>query len=396
MTTELLPRSSGILLHPSCLPGPFGIGDLGPMAYRWVETLAAMKQTWWQILPLGPAGESGSPYQSFSAFASDIKLLSPELLEREGLVSNSLWAGKQFREERVDFGQVYSFKTALLRTAWESFQSGKAAHLKNDFESYTKREDGWLNDYALFRAIRESLGGLGLSEWPKNLLLREPAAMAAAGQKLADVIGLCKFGQFLFDRQWEALRKFAADRNVKIIGDASIFVAQDSADIWAHAEQFLLDADRKPVVVAGVPPDYFSEDGQHWGNPIYDWKRMAETGYAWWCARLARLLKQVDLIRLDHFRGFRASTDCAGRLATDRGRSGVDHSRRDCLEGPAWFTRDAGIAVCPGRSDKPALAPQLRYQLLLLHGNTRQRDHQWLVWRLAGEGSALPVPDDRA
>jgi 4-alpha-glucanotransferase len=304
MTTVSLPRSAGILLHPSCLPGPFGIGDLGPMAYRWVETLAAMKQTWWQILPTGPAGESGSPYQSFSAFANDIKLLSPELMEREGLVSNSLWAGKQFRDDRVDFGQVYAFKTALLRAAWENFQSGKAAHLRNDFETYAKREEGWLHDYAMFRAIRESLGGLGLTEWPKNLLQRDPAAMSATQQKLADTIGLVKFGQFLFDRQWEALRKFAADRNVRIIGDASIFVAQDSADIWAHAEQFLLNSDRKPTVVAGVPPDYFSADGQHWGNPIYDWKRMAETGYAWWCARLARLLKQVDLIRLDHFRGF--------------------------------------------------------------------------------------------
>jgi 4-alpha-glucanotransferase len=304
MPTPSLPRSAGVLLHPTSLPGPFGIGDLGPVAYRWVETLAAMKQSWWQVLPLGPIGASGSPYQSFSAFASEIKLLSPELLEQDGLVERSLWAGKSFPNDHVDFSQVSTFKAALLRSCWDSFNGGKAAQLKPDFEAYASKESGWLNDYALYTAIRESLGGIPLADWPKNLLQRDPAALAKAEKDLADAIGMHKFGQFLFDRQWEALRKFAANRGVKIIGDASIFVALDSADVWHNADQFLLTPDRKPTVVAGVPPDYFSEDGQHWGNPIYDWKRMAETNYEWWCARMLRQLKQVDLIRLDHFRGF--------------------------------------------------------------------------------------------
>ena len=301
--TTAIPRSAGILLHPSSLPGPFGIGDLGPVAYRWVETLAAMKQTWWQILPLGPTGASNSPYQSFSAFASEVKLLSPELLERDGLVSAALWAGKRFPEDTIDFGLVNPFKTDLLRIAWENFDRGAAAHLKDAFASYMAQNAPWLKDYALFMAVRESLG-VPVTEWPKDLRRRQPAAMDRAARELVDAVGRHKFGQFLFDRQWSALRGFAAERGVKLYGDASIFVALDSADVWAKPEQFLLTDDLQPTVVAGVPPDYFSADGQHWGNPLYNWKRMEETGYDWWCERMLRQLKQVDLVRLDHFRGF--------------------------------------------------------------------------------------------
>ena len=233
-----------------------------------------------------------------------IALLSPELLERDGLVSASFWAGKHFPDDRVDYGLVNPFKAALLQQAWDSFPSGKVPHLKAEFAVYTEREASWLDDYALFTAIRDSLGGLALPDWPKALLHRDPAALGNARKELADSIGMHQFGQFLFDRQWLALKEFAKDRGVRIIGDAPIFVAPDSADVWANPDQFLLDSDRKPTVVAGVPPDYFSEDGQHWGNPIYDWKRMEETGFAWWIARMMRQLKQVDLVRLDHFRGF--------------------------------------------------------------------------------------------
>ncbi|MCI0702681.1 MAG: 4-alpha-glucanotransferase [Planctomycetia bacterium] len=304
MSTLFLPRSSGILLHPTSLPGAFGIGDLGPVAYRWVETLSAMKQSWWQILPLGPTGAGDSPYQSFSAFAGNINLLSPELLQQDGLVSPELWAGEQFSNDWVEYERITPFKTKLLRAAWNSFQSGKSQWLQHDFQNYCNAEASWLNDYALFMAIRESLGGAGLTAWPPDLLRRNPVALTALEKELAAEVQMHKFGQFLFDRQWSSLRKFAAERKVQIIGDAPIFVALDSADVWANPDQFLLDADRKPIVVAGVPPDYFSEDGQHWGNPIYDWARMETTGFAWWCARLLRQLKQVDLIRLDHFRGF--------------------------------------------------------------------------------------------
>jgi 4-alpha-glucanotransferase len=304
MTTPTLPRSSGILLHPTSLPGPFGIGDLGPVAYRWVETLAAMKQTWWQILPLGPTGAGDSPYQAFSAFAGGIKLLSPELLAQDGLVAPSFWAGKQFPNDHVDYGLVNPFKTALLHEAWTNFRGGKAAGLKDDFARYAEDEASWLEDFALYTAVRDALGGLPLQDWPKDLLRRDPVALASVEKELADQVQMHKFGQFLFDRQWAALKTFAAERGIKIMGDAPIFVAPDSADVWARPDEYLLDPDRNPTVVAGVPPDYFAADGQHWGNPIYDWRRMEETGYAWWVARLARQLKQVDVVRLDHFRGF--------------------------------------------------------------------------------------------
>src|SRR6185312_7014733 len=197
-----LPRSSGILLHPTSLPGPFGIGDLGPSAYRWIETLAAMRQRWWQVLPLGPTGAGDSPYQSFSAFAGNINLLSPELLERDGLVASSFWAGQQFADDRVDFDRVGPFKSALLRAAWDAFRGGRAPHLRGDFTAFEEAESPWLNGYATYMAIRESLGGRDLIEWPADLLHREPKALAAVEKPLAAEIAMHRFGQFLFDRQW--------------------------------------------------------------------------------------------------------------------------------------------------------------------------------------------------
>jgi 4-alpha-glucanotransferase len=304
MNPDLPRRSAGILLHPTSLPGPFGIGDLGPAAFRWVDLLAAMRQSWWQILPLGPVGDSASPYQSFSAFAGNIQLLSPELLERDGLVNSLLWAGKSYPDDRVDFPRVAEFKAALLRAAWDGFRGGRANHLKSDFLTYCEVEKHWLDGYALFMAIHESLGGTHLPDWPVDLLKRDPVAIAAVETPLASEIQMHRFGQFLFDRQWTALRKYAAENKVGIIGDAPIFISPDSSDVWTNPDQFLLDASRRPKVVAGVPPDYFAEDGQHWGNPIYDWSKMKTDGYAWWTARLKRDLKHVDLVRLDHFRGF--------------------------------------------------------------------------------------------
>jgi 4-alpha-glucanotransferase len=350
MSTPTLPRSAGVLLHPTSLPGPFGIGDLGPVAYRWVETLAAMKQTWWQILPLGPTGAGDSPYQSFSAFAGGIKLLSPELLEREGVVSASFWTGKHFPDHEVDFGLVNPFKTDLLHEAWRNFTGGKGSHLEGEFEEYREREAAWLDDFALYTAIRDSLGGKPLQEWPKELLRRDPVALATARKNLAGEIGMHRFGQFLFDRQWAALRAFAAERGVKVMGDAPIFVAPDSADVWANPDQFLLDAERNPTVVAGVPPDYFSADGQHWGNPIYDWGRMEETGFAWWVARMVRQLKQLDLVRLDHFRGFAQAWHIPASAKTARKGKWIDgpglklfERLREALGGLPFLAEDLGL-----------------------------------------------------
>jgi 4-alpha-glucanotransferase len=301
-----LPRSAGVLLHPTSLPGPFGIGDLGPEASRWVETLAAAKQTWWQILPLGPTGYGNSPYQSFSAFAGNVTLLSPELLTRDGLLAEGFFGGKQYRADRVEYDAVAPAKAAMVREAWSRF--GSRAHpLRGAFDEYREREKAWLPDYALFMAVREAFGGAALASWPTDVRRREPAALAELGKTLAGEVMIHTFGQFLFDRQWGELKAFANAKGVKVIGDAPIFVSGDSADVWAHPEQFLLNADGEASVVAGVPPDYFSEDGQLWGNPLYDWDAMERDGYRWWAARLRRQLSQVDVIRLDHFRGFAAA-----------------------------------------------------------------------------------------
>jgi 4-alpha-glucanotransferase len=302
------PRTSGLLLHPTSLPGPFGVGDLGPEAHRWVQTLAAARQSWWQVLPLGPVGSGDSPYQAFSAFAGNVVLLSPEWLVRDGLLDQSALHGVSFPADRVDYERVTPFKKALVRQAWDRFRDGRGpAGLRDEFDQYRHKQAGWIDDYALFMAVRDSLGGAGLADWPADVFHRQPAALAALERELAAEVMMHRFGQFLFDRQWSELKRFANQHGVRIVGDAPIFVSGDSDDVWANPDQFLLGPDRKPTAVAGVPPDYFSPTGQHWGNPLYDWGRMAATGYAWWVARVRRLLDQADLVRLDHFRGFVAA-----------------------------------------------------------------------------------------
>lgn len=301
-----LPRSAGVLLHPSSLPGPFGIGDLGPEAFRWVETLAAAKQSWWQILPLGPTGYGNSPYQAFSAFAGNVNLLSPELLVRDGLLPEGYFHGKAFPADRVDYDAVAKAKADMVREAWQRFGS-RSHSLRGAFDEYREKEKAWLPDYALFMAIRAAFGGVSLAEWPTDIRKRMPAAVAELEKKLAGEVMIHTFGEFLFDRQWGELKRFANGKGVKLIGDAPIFVSGDSADVWAHPEQFLPSGVGDSGVVAGVPPDYFSEDGQLWGNPLYDWATMEKDNYRWWAARLRRQFSQVDLIRLDHFRGFAAA-----------------------------------------------------------------------------------------
>ncbi len=317
-----LPRSSGVLLHPTSLPGPYGVGDFGPEASRWVETLAAMKQTWWQILPLGPTGFGHSPYQAYSAFAGNITLLSPDLLVKDGLLPDGYGAGQSYPTERVDFDRVTAAKAAMVREAWGRFVGG--SKLKAEFEQFREREKSWLADYALFMAIKAALGGVALKDWPTEMRTRQPAALAAMENELASEVKIVEFGQFLFDKQWGELRAFAADHGVKVIGDAPIFVSGDSADVWAHPEQFLLNADGTGSVVAGVPPDYFSEDGQLWGNPLYDWATMEQTGYRWWADRLRRQFAQVDLVRLDHFRGFAAAWHVPAGETTAKNGTWVD------------------------------------------------------------------------
>ncbi len=303
---ETSPRGSGLLLHPTSLPGPFGIGDLGPAAYAWVDTLVRAGQKWWQVLPLGPTGYGDSPYQCFSAFAGNPYLVSPESLVQDGLISASDLADLHFPEDRVDFGPVIQFKVSLLQRAWERFRAGAAAALKPELETFCDESAAWLDDFALFMALKDEHGGASWLTWEAPLVQREPAALDAARARLADGVRQHEFRQFLFFKAWRALKAHANTQGVRLIGDIPIFVSSDSADIWAHPEIFQLDANRQPVAVAGVPPDYFSKTGQLWGNPLYDWDALKANGYDWWVQRFQATLQQVDLVRLDHFRGFEA------------------------------------------------------------------------------------------
>jgi 4-alpha-glucanotransferase len=312
-----LPRTAGVLLHPTSLPGPYGIGDLGPIAYEWVDVLAAAGQTWWQILPLGPTGYGDSPYQCFSAFAGNPYLISPELLRRDGLVGPLDLLTPRFSADHVDYGPVIRFKQSLLTRAWENFQAGAAPALREPFAAFCDRESSWLDDYALFMALKDYHQGGWWLDWPSELILRKPAALDKARKQLANGIGRHRLGQFLFARQWAALRQYAHEKQIKFIGDIPIFVSIDSSDVWANPEMFQLDEqEHKPTVVAGVPPDYFSATGQLWGNPHYNWPAMKKTGYYWWIARFRKTLEQVDLIRLDHFRGFEAAWEVPAGNAT--------------------------------------------------------------------------------
>jgi 4-alpha-glucanotransferase len=308
------------LLHPTSLPGPFGIGDLGPAAYRWVDALAHAGQTWWQVLPLNPTGFGDSPYQSFSAFAGNSYLISPECLVRDGLLQSGDLHGASFPADRVDYGPVIQFKLRLLARAWENYRAGASAWLKPAFEAFCVQQAGWLADYTLFRALKDAQGGRGWQDWPRELVLRQPAALERARTLLADAVGSYRFRQFLFFKQLGELRLYARERAIRLMGDVPIFVAADSADVWANPELFQLDEKRRPQVVAGVPPDYFSKTGQLWGNPLYDWEAMRKSNFAWWVARLRATLEQVDLVRLDHFRGFEACWEVpAGKPTAEEG-----------------------------------------------------------------------------
>jgi 4-alpha-glucanotransferase len=305
MQTRRTPRTAGILLHPTSLPGPFGIGDLGPQARLWVRQLARARQSWWQVLPLGPTGYADSPYQSLSAFAGNPNLLSPELLVADGLLRPADLDGVRFGDGPVDYAAIIPFKRLLLRRAWENLANADAA-LRADYERFVREEAHWLDDFVRFVAFKEAHQGRPWWEWPREAAFRDPAALRSADVEWRDALETQRLAQFLFFRQWQALRADAHSHGVRLLGDLPIFMALDSADLWAHPELFQLDTQRRPTVVAGVPPDYFSETGQLWGNPLYDWTALRRTGFAWWVDRLRATLRLVDLVRLDHFRGFQA------------------------------------------------------------------------------------------
>ncbi len=315
-------RSAGILLHPTSLPGRHGIGEIGPEAHRWLERLAGMSQRLWQILPLGPTGYGDSPYQTLSTFAGNPLLISLDALRESGLVdAGQVDALPRFPEEHVDFGGVIGPRTRLLREVAAEFQRRAMPELTSGYEEFAETQRAWLDDYALFVSLKAHFDGRPWTEWPADAGRREAGVLAAARRTLADAIDQARVLQFLFHEQWMRLRHTARRLGISIIGDLPIFVAHDSADVWCHPELFLLAADGRPTVVAGVPPDYFSQTGQRWGNPLYPWDVHEEQGFAWWIARLAQAFSLVDILRIDHFRGFAASWEIpADRPTAEQGR----------------------------------------------------------------------------
>nr|MBA2378973.1 4-alpha-glucanotransferase [Blastocatellia bacterium] len=298
------PRASGILLHLTSLPGRFGIGDMGPEARKFAEFLGAAGQTYWQVLPLGPTGYGDSPYQAFSAFAGNVLLISPEDLVEEGLLdAGDLEDVPEFAAERVDYGGVYEWKSRMLaevcagRGDWPEVLGG-------ELKRFAAENWWWLDDFALFTALRKRNGYKAWFEWPDPLRLREPGALAAARSQYAEDVELEKAQQFLFFRQLERVREYIGGLGIKLIGDVPLFVALDSADVWCNQDKFQLNADGSPKSVAAVPPDYFSAKGQLWGNPLYDWNRMREDEFGWWTARFEFAMRTFDVLRIDHFRGF--------------------------------------------------------------------------------------------
>lgn len=316
------PRESGILLHPTSLPGPFGIGDLGDQAYAFVDFLVASRQRLWQVLPLGPTGYGDSPYQCFSAFAGNTLLISPGSLIQAGLLSEQdVSDPPRFPAGRVDFGSAITYKKGLLDKAFENFKSLDSGRLLHDFEVFCREAASWLQDYSLFRALKDAHGGREWTQWEPQFAMRDPGALAHAREALRNRVEAEKFSQFLFFKQWSALKAYCRERQISIIGDTPIFVALDSADVWTNPEMFKLAPDRQPIVVAGVPPDYFSKTGQLWGNPIYNWDAMRATGFSWWIDRLRAAFQMVDILRIDHFRGFCAAWEVPGQDKTaERGR----------------------------------------------------------------------------
>jgi len=301
------PRRSGILMHPTSFPGRFGIGDLGEAAYQFVDFLASTGQTYWQVLPLSPTGYGDSPYQGLSAFAGNPMLISPDKLVEIGHLSAEDVAPEQipcFPSDRVDFGPVIRFKTELLERAFANFRARGTAAQQGAFSLFCREQAHWLDDFALFMALKEAHALRPWHEWEPGAAVRRPEALARWRKSLAETIESQKYRQWQFFEQWLAVKQYANARGIRLIGDIPIFVALDSTDVWANPHLFHFDENLRPTIVSGVPPDYFSETGQLWGHPLYRWELMARTGYAWWIERFRMAFTQVDVVRIDHFRGF--------------------------------------------------------------------------------------------
>ncbi len=301
-------RMSGVLVHPTSFPSRYGIGDLGKGAEEFVDFLAASHQHIWQVLPLGPTGFGDSPYQSLSAFAGQPYIISPDLLKEDGLLTDEdLKDPPSSDPGKVDYGTVIPYKMGLLAKAYEHYLSMEGEEkevLRKELEAFTKKDSYWLSDYALFMAVKNDSEGRCWLDWDEEIRDGKAAAKKEYAEKLKDQVAFYEFIQFLFERQWQRIRLYAAKKDVWIIGDMPIFMSIDCTDVWASKKLFKLDSKGYPTEVAGVPPDYFSAEGQLWGNPLYDWDYQEKTGYKWWISRIKRQLELVDFVRIDHFRGF--------------------------------------------------------------------------------------------
>jgi 4-alpha-glucanotransferase len=298
-------RASGILLHPTSLPGPFGMGDLGSEAFAFVDALVQMKQKLWQVLPLYPTGFGDSPYAALSVFAGNPYLISPELLFKEGLLKRSMISDPpRFSASKVDFPATKKYRTAVLHKAYSEAMKGSGFNKGSDFEGFCKSNKAWLEDFCLFMALKDAQKGKPWNSWPESYRMREPRSIEKARNELKEQIRYHKFLQFQFFKQWGSLKKYANEKNIRIIGDNPIYEAYDSADVWSHPELFMMDEDRRPIEVSGVPPDCFSKTGQLWGNPLYNWTYHKASGYAWWKSNLQASFMMTDYVRIDHFIGF--------------------------------------------------------------------------------------------
>ncbi len=299
-------RAAGVLLHPTSLPGPHGVGDLGASVYHFIEFLAAARQALWQVMPLGPLGLGNSPYAARSAFAGNPLLIALDQLAGRGWFDQAELEASALPPGATQYGLAGEVKLVALHRAFERFKGNVIPEQQRELAEFRERQRDWLEDFALFLALKDAHGGRAWFEWQPELALRQPDALAAARRELADTLAFHQFVQWHFFEQWRAARRYANERGVNIIGDIPIFVAHDSADVWTHRELFQLDEHGQPTAVAGVPPDAFSATGQRWGNPLYNWERLAETGYRWWIERFRATLELVDVVRLDHFLGFQA------------------------------------------------------------------------------------------
>jgi 4-alpha-glucanotransferase len=363
------PRRSGILLHPTSLPGRFGIGDLGDAAYRFVDFLAAAGQSYWQVLPLSPTGYADSPYQTLSAFAGNSMLISPDKLVEAGHLSEAdLADAPAFPNDRVDFGPVIRYKMDLLNQAFANFRARATASQRDGFARFCDEQASWLDEFALFMALKEAHDLRPWHEWKPEVVTRQPEALSRWRESLTDEIENQKYRQWLFFEQWWAVKRYANERGIRIIGDIPIFVSMDSADVWANLHLFHFDERLRPTVVSGVPPDYFSETGQLWGHPLYRWDVMARDGYAWWIARFRMAFTQADVMRIDHFRGFYnywqvpagAETAINGLWLYGPG-AGLFHAVTEALGEMAIIAEDLGDFDAESRAGVDALQDEFGY-----------------------------------